>query len=390
MTKYIMYPHGGSGNHGCEAIVRSTMDIIRKNYKKNEVMLYSTNPKQDISFGLDNVCSIRLQNLPIRKLSLNYIKAVFLYNALNKKDAYDLVSFRGMFSKSKEDTIALSIGGDNYCYGRPEHIYFMNKYIRKKGTKTVLWGCSVNPDGIDNDMRQDLKEYDLIIARESISYEALKKINHNTKVYPDPAFILEKKELPLPSGFSEGNTVGINLSPMIIGNENQQGVTMENYVSLIQYIINNTDMNIALIPHVTWEHNNDLVPLTELYNRFSGTGRVLLIGNNYNCMELKGFISRLRFFIAARTHASIAAYSSCVPTLVIGYSVKARGIARDIFGNEDNYIIPVQEMKDKVDIINRFRYIMENENCIKEHLVKIMPGYKEKAFNAAIELDRLL
>lgn len=44
------------------------------------------------------------------------------------------------------------------------------------------------------------------------------------------------------------------------------------------------------------------------------------------CGDLKGYISRCRFLVAARTHASIAAYSTGVPALVAGYSVKARGL----------------------------------------------------------------
>ena len=28
MAKIYMYAHGGSGNHGCEAIVRSTCDML--------------------------------------------------------------------------------------------------------------------------------------------------------------------------------------------------------------------------------------------------------------------------------------------------------------------------------------------------------------------------
>ena len=65
---------------------------------------------------------------------------------------------------------------------------------------------------------------------------------------------------------------------------------------------------------------------------------------DHNAMELKGYIARCRFMVVARTHASIAAYSTQVPTLVVGYSVKARGIAKDIFGTEENYVIPVQSL----------------------------------------------
>ena len=57
--------------------------------------------------------------------------------------------------------------------------------------------------------RDNAEDYRLV-------HEALKKVNPNTKLYPDPAFQLDKKELPLPKVFEEGNTVGINVSPLII------------------------------------------------------------------------------------------------------------------------------------------------------------------------------
>lgn len=165
---------------------------------------------------------------------------------------------------------------------------------------------------------------------------------------PDPAFQLNRIDLPLPKNFIEGNTVGINVSPMIIGLESNQGVTLQNYIELINYIINQTDMQVALIPHVVWSHNDDRIPLNILYDRFKDTGRICMI-DDHTAEELKGYIARCRFMIAARTHASIAAYSTQVPTLVIGYSVKARGIARDLFGNEEHYVLPVQSLQKKMN-----------------------------------------
>ena len=40
-----MYAHGGSGNHGCEAIVRSTLKILNDVNVKKE--LFSTKPEED-------------------------------------------------------------------------------------------------------------------------------------------------------------------------------------------------------------------------------------------------------------------------------------------------------------------------------------------------------
>ena len=167
-----------------------------------------------------------------------------------------------------------------------------------------------------------------------------------------------------------------------------KGITKENYIQLIDYIINETDMNVALIPHVVWENNDDRKPLKELYDLFKHTQRVCLI-DDHNCMELKGFISRCRFFVGARTHATIAAYSTCVPTLVVGYSVKAKGIAKDIFGTYDHYVLPVQSLNEKDDLVKSFQWLVNHETDIKNHLHDFMPSYKEKALEAGNKLKEL-
>ena len=164
---------------------------------------------------------------------------------------------------------------------------------------------------------------------------------------------------------------------------------MENYEGLIKYIIDTTDMQIALIPHVVWDNNDDRKPLRVLYNKFKDTGRVVML-EDHNCMELKGYISRCRFFIGARTHATIAAYSTCVPTLVIGYSVKAKGIAKDIFGTYENYVLPVQSLSNKDDLINAFEWMKGNEDDIRKYLNEGMPVYKENALKSKVEIEKLL
>lgn len=282
----------------------------------------------------------------------------------------------------------LSIGGDNYCYGVPKFIYLVNKEIRKKGGKTILWGCSVEPESLKGEMLEDLLGYTDIIARESITYQAM--INKGLKqavLIPDPAFQLNRIDLPLPENFIEGNTVGINVSPMIIGHESNQGMTLQNYMELINYIINQTDMQVALIPHVVWSHNDDRIPLNILYDRFKDTKRICMI-EDHTAEELKGFIARCRFLIAARTHASIAAYSEKVPTLVIGYSVKAKGIAQDLFGTYENYVLPVQSLKNKNDMIDAFKWLQNNESNIKKQLDTIIPNIKEQVSSINRIFDR--
>ena len=96
---------------------------------------------------------------------------------------------------------------------------------------------------------------------------------------------------------------------------------------------------------------------------------------DHNCEELKGYISRCRFMVTARTHASIAAYSTCVPTLVVGYSVKARGIAKDLFGTDKNYVIPVQSLKEEKNLLEAFKWLQNNEASVRNHLNAFIPEY---------------
>ena len=98
----------------------------------------------------------------------------------------------------------------------------------------------------------------------------------------------------------------------------------------------------------------------------------------------------MSIFVGARTHATIAAYSSCVPTLVLGYSVKSRGIARDLFGNEENYVLPVQSLQEPDELTKHFRWLVGHEKEIKDHLEKIMPEYISKAYSGKMALDKLV
>lgn len=104
---------------------------------------------------------------------------------------------------------------------------------------------------------------------------------------------------------------------------------------------------------------------------------------------MKYIISQCGFFVGARTHATIAAYSTGVPTLVVGYSVKARGIARDLFGTEDGYVLPVQQLREKDELTKAFVSLYERRDAIRTHLNETLPGYIARANDARTALEEL-
>lgn len=286
----------------------------------------------------------------------------------------------------------LSIGGDMYCYELSKReAVTANSAFNRAGAKTVLWGCSLEPELLQEpEVVEDMKRYALITPRESITTEALAAagVTENVKQFPDPAFALKPEKTKLPFGFSEGNTIGINISPMILRYEETDGITIMNYRKLIDHILETTDCHIALIPHVMWKHNDDRLTVHELYGVYQGNDRVVKF-EDMSCQMIKYVISKCRAFIGARTHSTIAAYSSMVPTLVVGYSVKAKGIAKDIFGTWENYVLPVQTLSDPEELIGAFEWMMRREDEIRERLRAVMPDYCKKAAEAGDEIRRL-
>ena len=65
--KKIAYFHSGSKNHGCEAIVRTTLELCE--FKKDDV-LFSKNIDEDIKYGIDKLCCLQLQGYRAKKFNL--------------------------------------------------------------------------------------------------------------------------------------------------------------------------------------------------------------------------------------------------------------------------------------------------------------------------------
>lgn len=117
MAKIYMYAHGGSGNHGCEAIVRSTCDMLN-NPLWDEILLISSKTEEDIKYGLDKICTIKKDVQSYSKITLPFIRA---YIALKLKNDYvplDKLNYKKTIDMVHKNDIVLSIGGDNYVNGR--------------------------------------------------------------------------------------------------------------------------------------------------------------------------------------------------------------------------------------------------------------------------------
>lgn len=386
---FLLYGEGSFLNKGCEAIVNTTIKKIKKDFD-GDIILSTNDLEYDSKYYNDIITKFVKGYYKEDELSEEEKNEIEYYKTI----AFDYTNFEKIYQKDciKEidnADICLSVGGDNYCYGEPNWIYTVNKYIKEKGKKNVFWCTSIFENIESDEMIRDLKTFDVVVTRETLTYNALSKFMDKERLMltPDTAFSLEKKEVELPDIFKENKkVVGLNISPLISKYTEKENNILDSVKALIEYILNKTDYNICLIPHVYVEGNNDLDSLKTIKDLYEDNKRVGILDDRiYDCEELKYVISNCSFLAAARTHASIAGYSTIVPTLVIGYSVKSKGIALDLFGEYENYVVPVDQMTPEL-LLDKFQFIEKNEQRIKEILKEKMIIYKEKADNQLVEL----
>jgi len=383
--KILMYYHGGSNNRGCEAIVRSGVSLIKSQIKNAKVDLASWKPETDVLIPLiDSIYCDKTKK--IRRFSLEWLNSIIQYKLFKNENYAFQVMHSDTIKLIPNYDIILSIGGDNYCYGEQPGIYEINRSVKKAGKKLVLWGASIGDEDLTASKLEDLNLFDLILARESLTYEVLTKNGlTNVKLCADGAFTMDKEELPLPFGWQVGNTLGFNFSPLVWKkNKDSKKAALK----LVQYILENTTLTIVFTPHVIEEGNDDYDCLQDFYYEFINTGRVLLLPNNLNAIQYKGYISRMRFFIGARTHATIAAYSTLIPTMVLGYSIKSKGIAIDLFG-EEKLVLTISEISDSSKLIEKFNEMVNEEKNIIQVLANTIPRIKNMSRKAAIYLSQI-
>ena len=56
MKNIVLYSHGGSKNHGCEAIVRGTYKILKND---SEITLLSNAKDEDLEYGINKIVNVK-------------------------------------------------------------------------------------------------------------------------------------------------------------------------------------------------------------------------------------------------------------------------------------------------------------------------------------------
>ena len=408
---FILAGHGPYENRGCEAIVRGTVKILREHFKDPRFICVSgfLNEehlrKQRMGETDGSISHIRLYGRLTKQHALRaFWKSstwAFVYQRYFHPETLKNLEYREMIPNLDKAIAVLSVGGDNYSldYGVPALFTDLDDIAIEKKRPIIIWGASVGPfDKIpeyEGYMARHLREVSGIFARESATIDYLRGIGVVENVYhvSDPAFVMDPEE---PDGIEdeisiEEDSIGINISPLmanyVTGGDLERWTDVA--ASIVSEVVARTGMQVYMIPHVTVPHSNDYEFMQRTVARIrDGREKITLVHPGYNAAETKWIIGQMAVFAGARTHATIAALSSGVPTLSFAYSIKARGINRDLFGNEDYCLGPdmlVPEM-----IAEKIGYMLSQRSQIHCYLKAAMPSVLERAMRAGKYLHEIL
>ena len=392
---FILYGNGSILNRGCEAILRSTVQILQEEFSPcrfiNSPPCY-VELEELGDLGRDVVHVVPPKRIfPGKNWFIFYMrKRLFMYEIRRRIFGTKREVFEPYLPES---TATLAIGGDNYSldYGVPWTHFAINRAPLRCGKPLVIWGASVGPfdrnPKFERFAAAELSKVTLICARESETLAYLKRlgISHNVRLVSDPAFVLEPREVNLDKAELEiikKPCIGINMSFLIGKYWKGSRSWLDCATKNVKNVLETTGLPILFVPHVVQRHNNDYHFMKQIMVRLNPySDRMAILSPEYNCQEIKWVISKLTAFIGARTHSTIAALSSNVPTISIGYSMKARGINKDIFGHLD-WLVPFEKLEGET-LSNVTKRLLKSETSVRKYLASCMPAYKQRARNAA-------
>ena len=109
MSDFFIYNHGGSANHGCEALVRTALNLFQS---RGNMKVLSESPQQDYRYGINNLAVLEPATTAYSKASLAVWDAYLTLKA--KKDYFkrDVLPYRKPIRGLTSNMVELAVGGD--------------------------------------------------------------------------------------------------------------------------------------------------------------------------------------------------------------------------------------------------------------------------------------
>jgi len=418
---FLLVGHDGCHNRGCEALVRTTVSILREEFPNAQFTVAVMYPEHEgpltdipglkIIPGYNTVAHLLVSNSSgdtLRSRLLRKVKNWLPYGLVTGKSLFTRKAKmvlrpqlrpeneRGFLHVSHLKNIMLnsdaviSIGGDIFNEDYGANIFYAMEpveYAQFLGRKTIIFGASiweVKTRWLEDRMREMFKRTDLITVRDKETQSYLRSIGINKNVVhvADGAFLMPAKSsertlLPWPT--CENKIIGFNGSDQIkdyLPQSKCQQVSTD-FIKFFQSLVDQHGCKVVFIPHdcLPGAHERDfLFALEQMIQR---PGDVFLLPVGLDAPETKDVIRQCHAFIAMRFHSSVAALSQCIPTLGMSHSKKFPSLHRFVYGHTE-YLINYEDISFNL-LLEKLKKLLDNREEIQRKLKERIPKIQEQA-----------
>lgn len=376
-----------NGNRGCVALSVSSMYIIDEILSQAGIKYILYLP--DSQHRECKSHKISINGRDIEYYSIQYNKGLSL-----KDDAK--IKVKGLLEKKnynkvfKDADFILDIGqGDSFAdiYGemRFKLIDRIHTIARKYHKPYCLLPQTIGPfenERIREKAIKSIEKTSLCMARDKQSYDyVLENVpqQKNVSEYIDVAFFLPYETISQDKNYIH---VGINISALLwhggYTRNNQFGLKCD-YQSLVRqlidYFLNQDNVKVHLVPHVVGSERsieNDYAVSYDLWREYNHPN-LLLAPLALGPIEIKSYIAGLDFFMGARMHATIGAFSAGIPVVPMAYSRKFNGLFEDTLNY--HYMIDLKKLTNEEVLVitnGAFNKRKELKNIINNRMSTIV------------------
>lgn len=308
-------------NKGAELMLRSIVDNIRGHYSDVRFVMETTVDSGEQPYS--NVTSLGIH--PKAYLNIKNRDISFLFNLLPER----LIQRYGLITNKKIDILIDAAGfayssqwGDKHAKKLLEKI----KAMKKNQTSVILMPQAFGPfisDAIKDSMREVINTADLIFARDSISFQAMKKLN------PDADNLIKAPDFtnlykPVVPDYFNTNVHQVCIVPNQRMIDKRADDSPSSYIKLISKVITRIE-SLGMNPFILVHETNDRMLVSKILPDDSSIP--ILVESDPGL--IKGVISQSKALVGSRFHSLVSGLSQGIPTVGTGWSHKYNELFSD-------------------------------------------------------------
>lgn len=265
---------------------------------------------------------------------------------------------------------------DKVCNDFLDVLEFANGF----GIPVYLMPQSFGPFDFDADrqkldarIRRLLPTAKVIFAREQEGYDALVNTYSLNNVRLATDLVLGNKGIDLGNVFRSVPAMNLpqikEKSVAVIPNfmnvsASSQETVVTTYTEVVEKLLS-LNKTVYLLSHSTM----DAALCSTMKERFSENEAVILLGQDFSCLEFNELVQKFQYLVASRFHSIVHAYKNTVPCIALGWATKYHDLLK-LFGQE-RYVFDVRNQTDTAEMLDA---IGQMDSCYVEEAGKIRRG----------------